>query len=534
MPSPAYWPAVRSVALAELTVGDVLRAAAADAPDRVAVVVGEKEPAARRRLTFAELLDEAERGARALLTRFAPGEHVAVWAHSILEWESMQMAASLAGLVLVTVNPALRPREAHYILHQSRSAGVFVVRQFRGVALPRVVDGIRPELPHLREVHLLDDWNEFAGAGASDAPLPAVAPGDPVMIQYTSGTTGPPKGVLLAHRGVVNNSLLFSRRFNLDQSPVWINPMPMFHVGGCVFGALGALWMRTTHVLVPAFDPGLLLDLIESERGSFLPTVPTMLVALLEHPDLDQRDVSSLRTVMSGGTTVPAALVHQVRSRFGARFGTVFGQTEASGVITASHPDDSLSDTAGTVGRPIDATEVKVVDPDTGRTVARDEVGEVCVRGVGVMLGYHDMAEATAAAIDADGWLHTGDLGAMDERGYCRITGRLKDIVIRGGENISPREIEDVLFAHPGVAEVAVVGVPDDRWGEQLAAFIRPAEGRRPDEDELRAFVGDHLARHKVPRYWIFVDQFPVTASGKIQKFKLRQQFEGEARTHSR
>ena len=527
MPSPAYWPADRSIELAELTVGDLLRAAAAETPNRVAVVSGDADPAARRRLTYAELLDEAERGARALLARFSPGDHVAVWAPSWLEWEALQMAAALAGLVLVTVNPALRPREAEYILRQSRAAGVFTVADYRTQPLATVVDELRPGLPDLREVVRFEDWARFLDGPAAGGPLPTVAPADPVMIQYTSGTTGLPKGALLSHRGVVNNGLLFSSRFGLDRNPVWINPLPMFHVGGCVFGALGALWMRTTHVLVPAFDAGLLLQLIETERGSFLPAVPTMLVAMLEHPDLDRRDLSSLTTVMSGGTTVPAALVERVRERFGARYGIVFGQTEMSGVICLSHPDDSVADTTGTVGRPIDATEVKVVDPETGEVVGRDEVGELCLRGFGVMLGYYDLPEATAAAIDPDGWLHTGDLGTMDERGYCRITGRLKDMVIRGGENIYPREIEDVLFTHPAVAEVAVIGVPDERWGEELAAFVRPAAAAAsaPDEEELRAFAGEHLARHKVPRYWVVVEQFPVTASGKIQKFVLREHF---------
>ncbi|MGH9036249.1 MAG: AMP-binding protein [Acidimicrobiia bacterium] len=524
----SYWPADHSVEVAEMTVGDLLRSAAASTPDRVALVAGDSDPGSRRRLTYAALLDESERAACALLSRFAPGEHVAVWSPSLPQWEMLQMAAGLAGLVLVTVNPALRPREVEYILRQSQAAGIAVVREFRGNPLAGVVDEIRPGLPGLREVIAFEDWDGFVTTAAGDAALPAVHPGDPAMIQYTSGTTGAPKGALLSHRGVVNNARLFSRRFRLDECPVWVNPLPMFHVGGCVFSALGALWTGPTHVLVPAFDPALVLELIDSERGSFLPAVPTMLVAMLEHPDLEDRDVSSLRVVMSGGTTVPAELVKQVQARFGAAYGIVFGQTETSGVITLSHPQDSVADTAGTVGQPIEQTEVKVVDPETGATLPPDQVGELCVRGFGVMLGYYDMPEATTEAIDPDGWLHTGDLGSMDGRGYCRITGRLKDMIIRGGENIYPREIEDVLFTHPGVAEVAVVGVADPKWGEQVAAFVRPAGAQPPGPDELRAFAQEHLAAHKVPRHWRFVDQLPVTASGKVQKFVLRQQFESE------
>jgi fatty-acyl-CoA synthase len=299
----------------------------------------------------------------------------------------------------------------------------------------------------------------------------------------------------------------------------------MFHTVGCVIGTLGALQSGACHVPVYAFDPSLMLELMETERATLAAAVPTMLIALLECPDLASRDLSSLRTVLSGGMTVPADLVRRIEDTLGVRLSIQYGTTECSPLVSQVRLDDSFADKTETLGRPVPQTEVKITDPVTGEVVPCGTVGELCVRGYSVMTGYFEMPEQTAAAIDNDGWYHTGDLAAMDDRGFLRIEGRLNDMIIRGGENIYPREIEDLLFGHPKVAEAAVVGVADATWGEQVAAFVRAAPGECPTSSELAAYCRGHLAPHKTPRYWEFVDAFPLTASGKIQKFVLRERF---------
>ena len=303
-----------------------------------------------------------------------------------------------------------------------------------------------------------------------------------------------------------------------------MNPMPMFHTAGCVLATLGPLQTGGAHVLPHAFDPALVLALLEAERGTIMLCVPTMLIRMLEHPDVATRDLSSLRLTNHGGAQVPPELVRREQETLGVKVAIGYGQTEASPYITHTLPDDPHPDWMATVGRPLPGTEVKVVDPRTDETLPVDAIGEICTRGVGVMTGYFDDERATAAVIDKDGWLHTGDLGSMDASGYCRIQGRLKDMIIRGGENIYPREIEDVLYTHPGVVDVAVTGAPDREWGETVAAFVRQRPGHSLTEAELDAFCRRHLAPYKVPRIWRFVDHFPQTASGKIQKFLLREQ----------
>jgi fatty-acyl-CoA synthase len=304
---------------------------------------------------------------------------------------------------------------------------------------------------------------------------------------------------------------------------VFVNPMPMFHTAGCSLAVLGSVQTRAVHVPVLAFDPGLVLELLEAERASAMLGVPTMLIALLEHPDFAVRDLSALRCVLSGGAPVPPELVRRVEEEMGVTFSIVFGTTECSPLVTQTRLDDVPSDRASTLGQPFPQTEIMVCDPASGEPVPVEQVGELCARGYMVMAGYNQQPEATAAAIDLAGWYHTGDLASMDARGYLRIEGRLKDMIIRGGENIYPREIEELLFAHPDVAEVAVCGEPDERWGEVVAAFVRPAPGRVASEAELREFCRAHLAAYKCPQRWVFLDAFPLTASGKIQKFKLRQ-----------
>jgi len=517
----SYWPADRSVPLRDLTVGDLLREAAKDSPDVVGLVAG--VPGVDRRWTFAEVLAEAEQVARALLARFSPGERVAVWAPNLPEWVLLEFGAALAGVVLVTVNPAYQRHELAYVLGQSGASGVVLVREWRGNPMLASLEAARGELPQLRDVVLFEEWDAFLESGAP-VPLPDVGPDDPAQIQYTSGTTGFPKGALLRHGSLTDNAALYAIEAEIGPGDVYVNPMPMFHTAGCVMGALGSLHARATHVPVLAFDPGFVLELIEREGGTALLGVPTMQIALLEHPDVAKRDLSTLRSAVSGGSLVPAELVRRIEATFGVRFCIVYGTTECSPLVTMTRFADTPEDKATTIGRAIPQTEVKIVDPFTGEIVPPGTVGELCARGYMVMHGYFENPSATEEAIDADGWYHTGDLASMDERGYCRIEGRLKDMIIRGGENIYPREIEDVLFAHPGVGDVAVVGIPDERWGEQVAAFVRPAGFNTLSADELSAFVRKRLAAYKVPRSWFFVDAFPLTGSGKVQKFVLREQ----------
>ena len=518
----AYWPADRSEPVIDTTVGSVLRAAARNWPDAPGLVAGLPDPGARRRWTYAELLAEAERAARGLAGRFAPGERVAVWAPNLPEWVVLEFAAGLAGVVLVTVNPAYRPAELEYVLRQSGAAGIFLVPEFRS-PMRAYLDEVLPSLPELREVIEFADWDSFVASGDPTVALPEVRPDDVAQIQYTSGTTGFPKGAQLTHRGITNNARFYAQRIELRPGEVYVNPMPLFHTAGCVMGALGSASSGAVHVPVHAFDPALVLDLIETERGAVVVGVPTMLIAMLEQFAASTRDLSSWRCAVSGGAPVPATLSQRVEREFGARMSIVFGTTECSPLLTQTRLDDSAADRCGTLGVPLPQTEVRISHPVTAAIVGIGEVGELCARGYLVMAGYHDRPDATARAIDGEGWYHTGDLASMDDRGYLCIEGRATDMIIRGGENIYPREIEDVLRTHPDVLDVAVVGVPDERWGETVAAFVRLQAGATEPGSELRALCRDRLAPYKTPTTWIFTDHFPLTASGKIQKFRLRE-----------
>jgi fatty-acyl-CoA synthase len=507
-----------------MTFGDLLREAAEAAPDRLALIAGVPDPAQRRRWTYAEFYREAQRTARALLTRFKPGERVAVWAQNIPEWMMLEFGVGMAGMVLVTVNPGFRAREVEYVLKQSRCAGVFVVNSFRGNPMLETVRAVAPGCPELREILCFDDWATFVAAGDDETiALPAVRPTDPVMVQYTSGTTGFPKGAVLCHRGLVNNGAAMGERMGVERGDVFITAMPLFHTGGCVCCVLSSVSKMATQVLLEVFEAGIMLEMLSTYRGNAMVGVPTMLIAMLEHPRFPDSDLSSIKAICSGGSTVPAPLVRRLEDKLGAPFTIVFGQTECSPVAAQTKTTDSVEDKANTIGLPLANMETKIVDPMTGETVPIGTIGEFCTRGYHVMLGYFEMPEATAAAIDSDGWLHTGDLCAMDARGYCTVEGRLKDMIIRGGENIYPRELEELLFRHPKVGEVAVIGVPHDKWGEEVAAFVRPAPGATIDKDELTEYMRASLAPYKTPRHWIVVEGFPLTGSGKIQKFKLRE-----------
>jgi fatty-acyl-CoA synthase len=527
---PAYRKGPDQPAVMDWSVGDILREAATESAERLALIWpgNEEQGSPSRSWTFAELLDSSEAVARALLGRFEPGERVAVWAPNIPEWLLLQFGCALAGLTLVTVNPAYRPKELGYVLGQSRSSGVFLVPEHRGSPMAAFMDQVRPTLPELREIISFAEWDDFVATGSATQRLPVVTPDDPAQIQYTSGTTGFPKGAVLHHRGIANNALAVAQRYEVTPGERWLNFMPLFHVAGCTISALGALQARATQVLMP-FEPGRALSLIERERCSLFIGGATMFTLLLEHPRFRASDLSSLRAVGAGGMVAPPEMVRTIESTLGIPFGIMFGLTEACGIATQVSLHDDSVDRAETIGRPHPNVEVKIVDPADGRTLPAGVIGEICVRGYLVMSGYFEMPEATAAAIDADGWLHTGDLGSMDERGFCRIEGRVKEMINRGAEKISPREIEELLLSHPAVAAVAVVGIPDPKWGEVVAAFIRPAEGEAPSEQELFAFCRRHLAPYKTPKHWVFVEEFPLTPAGKIQKFVLRDRFVASA-----
>jgi fatty-acyl-CoA synthase len=517
----AQWEPDDDERVEEQTVGGLLRWAAAAAPDAPALVEGVADPAARRRWTYAQLLAEAEQVARALAARFRPGERVAVWANNIPEWLLLEFGTALAGLTLVTVNPALREAEVRHVLTDSQASGLFLLREYRGVSLAGTLDAVRADLPDLREVVFFDQWERFRDGGSTDTALAGAQPGDPAQIQYTSGTTGPAKGAVLSHRGIVNNSRLsYGPVLGMGRGDVFINPMPLFHTAGCVLGTLSVVATLGTHVLVPGFDPGLVLELTAAEGGFVFGGVPTMLVAMLRHPAFDPARLGSVRVALAGGAGVPPELIQQIESALNVPFTVIYAQTEASPGITMTRTTDSAGDRARTVGRPLPRTEVKIVDPVGGRrTLAPGETGELCTRGYHVMLGYlGDVSQA----VDDDGWLHTGDLATMDDRGYTRIVGRLKEMIIRGGENIYPWEIEQVLATHPDVIEAAVVGVPDVYWGEQVAAVVRLSAP--VTDDDLAAFCRDRLARHKVPKRWHRTDAFPLTGSGKVMKHILRDQ----------
>ena len=517
----SLWPADTCVPVVECTVGQLLRDTAAELPDGVALVDG-VAGAHRRRWTYAQLLAEAQLVAASLVEHLEPGERLGVWAPNVPQWQVLQFGAALAGVTLVTLNPAYSAAEVRYALGQSRCAAVVAAGEVRGRNLHDLVESQRGELPLLRRLLEFGIGSPLWSGGAGGT-LPEVDPASPAMIQYTSGTTGFPKGAILSHRSMVNNARLFARRFGIESGSVWLNPLPMFHVGGCGFGALGAMWNRSAHV-VTAFEPGLALELIEAERAAFFPGVPTMLISMMEHPRFAGTDLSSLQVVMSGGTTVPPELVRRVETAFGARFGAIFGQTEMSGVMCQSLPDDNIEDKTARVGRPLEQTAMKVVSPIDGSIVACGQIGEFRVQGIGRFSGYFDRPDATDAAFDEDDWFRTGDLGTMDDRGYVAVTGRLKDMIIRGGENIYPREIEDLLHVVPGIAEVAVVGVPDDYWGEQVGAVVRLAPTAVADPDRWRAEVRARLAVQKVPRRWFLIESMPLTAGGKVQKFRLVEQ----------
>jgi fatty-acyl-CoA synthase len=426
---------------------------------------------------------------------------------------------------MVTVNPAFRQPEARYLFEQSGAAACFTVSQFRGRGLLHMARELSGQISTLRDVFDIEIRDQLPVAGLS-VELPAVAPEAPAQILYSSGTTGVPKGAVLTHRSITNNAREAGIRVTAGHTEgvVWLVTLPLFHLGGCVIAALGTLALGGTLVTLRAFEAGLALQIIEKAGVTVTNLVPTMMLAMLEHPSFADTDVSAVRSIMLGGTTVPAELAQKV-SDLGVDVVLAYGQTEAA-MVTATKPGDSAEDVIASCGTPLPHVEVRICDPTTGVQCRVGEIGEIQTRGSLTLSGYFRNPEATAAAFAGGGWLRTGDLAHLDDRGYLYIAGRAKDMIIRGGENIYPREIEDLLLAQPAVADVAVVGVPDDYYGEVAVAFVKTGEGAHLDAANLRASLVEKLSGYKIPAHWVFVDSFPRTASGKIQKFALRQAWE--------
>jgi fatty-acyl-CoA synthase/long-chain acyl-CoA synthetase len=520
----AYWPADESVSLVDSTVGGLLARRADSHADQLALVGVRHADGAEVRLSYAELYDDAGRVATALCALAKRGSYIAIWAPNVVEWPIIQYGAALAGMVLVALNPALREEELEYALTHSGAAVLIYADTSRDDDLAEVVRAVGPRLPRLRCVSLSDvvQWqaSEVSPVVVRGAPTD---PDEAVMLQYTSGTTGRPKGVLLNHRSLVNVAKLTLEAVEVEAGSVCLNPLPMFHTAGCVIATLGPLWIGGTVVLVERFRPAPVLEALRREDVSVLFYVPAILGALLECQRMASTPAPRLRVIMGGAANVPASMIENAETVFGALVVNLFGQTELAPVLSATRPSDSRSDQLTTVGRPLPRVECKVVDPTTNETLAVGEAGEICARGYQQFLGYLNDHDATARTVDADGFVHTGDLGTLDARGYLSITGRLKELIIRGGENISPAEIESVLVGHETVLDASVVGLPDERWGEVVAAAIRIRDCAHDGlKTEIVDFVGRRLAPFKVPARWFIVDALPLTPTGKVRKFELR------------
>lgn len=500
-----------------MTIGDLIRDQAASRADAPALVAYNADRTRGRTWSYKELASDAERLGRALAARYSKGERIVVWSTNRPEWVILQYAAAFAGLVLVTANPTFRTSELRYVLEQSGACGVFISQMNGQTAAEPIAAEATQGLSAVREVMRLDDLAIWAG----DADLPDVSPYDPAQIQFTSGTTGFPKGAKLSHHGLLTNARFTADLTGLTPDSTYLNVMPLFHTAGCALIGLGCLQAGCRMILAAQFEPNAMGQMIETEAVTVTTGVPTMILALLETHSAAPFDTSSLQRVICGGSMVAPALVTRTKDQLGAAIAVVYGQTEASPLITMQSPADTMDDVASSVGQALPHTEVSIRHASDNTVAGIDEVGEICARGPCTMLEYHNNPDATAATVDADGWLHTGDLGRMDARGYVAVTGRLKEMIIRGGENLFPAEIENVLINHPGVAEVSIVGLPDDRWGELVAAFIRPEAGHALSSADLKTYCREHLSSQKTPSVWRCLDSFPMTASGKIQKFKL-------------
>jgi len=511
--------------LLEKTIGQVLADSAERNPSGDALVSRHQG----LRLSYRELQENAGRTARGLWgLGIRPGDRVGLWACNCAEWIYLQLATALTGSVLVNVNPAYRAHELRYVLRKSGMKAIFLhERDARVAYLDILNDACKCRDLALARVVLLgtNSWSAML-AGGVDVPALMQSPEDVVNIQYTSGTTGSPKGVLLTHRNLVNNAYVVGREMMVTGSDRLCSPVPLYHCFGCVVSSLLAI-VHGIALVMPAaqFDPLATLQAIDAERCTLIYGVPTMFIAELEHPDFRKYDLSTLRSGAMAGAPCPVDVMKRVISEMHCSGMTVaYGQTETSPAITMSAADDSLEHRVATIGRALPETEVKIVQPWNDEIVETGERGELCTRGYLVMKGYDQEPEATARAIDADGWLRTGDLAVMRDDGYFHIVGRLKEMIIRGGENIYPREIEEFLHRHPRIADVYVVGLPDARLGEAVLAWIKLKAGATMTEDEVRDYCKGQIAHFKIPQYMRFVDAFPMTVTGKVQKFRIREQ----------
>lgn len=518
----SHWHADESVALHHLTLGDALRAAAAAVPDRLALVEGIAGEG--RRWTYKALLEESERYAHALAACFSPGERIVFLADNIPEWLPMLYGAAMAGLVLVTANPAFKARELQDVLERADAAGLFMVDSYRGHDWRATVQVIGSRLPGLRRIVRIADISEFLEEAPSLSVLPPVDPMNPCIIMFTSGTTGLQKGVMFHHKGVSNMAYLTHARCGLRDGGVWVNPMPMFYIGGLGHVGIGAVMHQATHVLASHWDPELFMQLVAREGGHYSLLVPTMIEGVLAHPARQHYDLSTLRYLSSGASVVEGRLIERIRDELGATICNIYGASEMQGVVTATHPDDAQEDLTGTIGQPLPHIELRIVDPESQKTCPLHVQGEIWTRGQQMMLGYFAMPDETARTITEEGWLRSGDLGVMDARGFVQISGRIKEMIIRGGQNIYPREIENLLMEHPAVADVAVIGVPDAYWGEQVGAVIVGKDACAPPPvEQLLGYARDNLAAFKTPSLWYFMTALPRTDTGKVQKFKLAE-----------
>jgi fatty-acyl-CoA synthase len=511
------------------TIGANLARAVAAHGDREALVVRHQDI----RWTYAELDERVDQVARGLLALgLEPGDRIGIWSPNCAEWVVVQYASARAGVILVNVNPSYRANELRYVLDQSGCRLLIAATAFKTSDYAAMVEEVRPACERLEQVVFLGtpDWDGLLeqGVGVSENELRQRAEtlqfDDPINIQYTSGTTGFPKGATLSHHNILNNGFFVGEACGYTPEDRICIPVPFYHCFGMVMGNLGATSHGACMVIpAPSFEPAATLAAVQEERCTSLYGVPTMFIAQLDHPGFDDYDLSSLRTGIMAGSPCPVEVMRKVLERMHMSGVTIcYGMTETSPVSTQTGADDDIEHRTGTVGRVHPHVEVKLIDPADGRCVARGEPGELCTRGYSVMLGYWEEPDRTAEAIDAADWMHTGDLATMDGDGYVQIVGRSKDMVIRGGENVYPREIEEFLYTHPDVADVQVVGVPDPHYGEEIAAFVIAREGAALDTEAVREFCAGRIAHYKVPRYVICVDEFPMTITGKIQKFKLR------------
>jgi fatty-acyl-CoA synthase len=518
----------RDVALLQETIGENLRWTVERFGDREALVV----PHQSYRASYRELWDEVGLAARGLLARgVRKGDRVGIWSPNRAEWLVTQLATARIGAILVTINPAYKPAELEHALTKAGVSLLVLARGFRQADYVAMLQEVRSRCPLLRTTLVLDDWaglladGERVDARELAAIEATLDPADAINVQFTSGTTGLPKGATLSHHNILNNGYFTGRGLRYSEHDRVCVPVPFYHCFGMVLGNLAA----TTHgacVVVPSesFDPLATLRAVEAERCTSLYGVPTMFIAELEQADFASFDLSSLRTGLMGGAPCPVEVMTSVRSQMHMdEVAIVCGMTETAPVSTQTAVDDDVERRVTTVGRAHPHVEIKVVDPATGEVVPRGVAGEQCTRGYNVMLGYWDDEQATRAAIDADGWMHTGDLAVLDDEGYLRIVGRIKDMLIRGGENIYPREVEEFLLTIPGVSDAYVIGVPSVRYGEEVMAWIRLREDAALTADGLTDLCRGRIATNKIPRYWKFVDEFPMTITGKVQKYRMRE-----------